>query len=104
MRAFHLTQANSPISLSCLLLRPDPRTPAPALVNRRWTGAPPLFAARIGHGGVAQFPFAQHPLGGGVAPVSIIPADCLSIFLNLFMIKELRFIRRRSSPHSFHRN
>ena len=30
MRAFHLTQANSPISLFCLWLRPDPRTPAPA--------------------------------------------------------------------------
>ena len=33
---------------------------------------PPLFAARIGSGGVAQFTFAPHPLGG--APVPIILA------------------------------
>ena len=65
-RAFHLTQANSPISLSCLWLRPDSRTPAPALGKRRWTGAPPLFAARSGRGGAAQFTFAQHPLGGSL--------------------------------------
>ena len=32
----------------------------------RWTGAPPLFAARCGRGGVAQFTFAQHPLGGSL--------------------------------------
>ena len=40
-------------------------SPAPARENRRWTGAPPLFPARCGHGGVAQFTFAQRPLGGG---------------------------------------
>ena len=60
MRASHLTQTNSPISFSCLWLRPDPRTPAPARGNRRWTGALPLIAARIGR--------------GGGAPVSMIPA------------------------------
>ena len=27
---------------------------------------PPFFAARCGHGGVAQFTFAQHPLGGAL--------------------------------------
>ena len=27
---------------------------------------PPLFAARIGRGGVAQFTFAQHALGGSL--------------------------------------
>ena len=27
---------------------------------------PPLFAARCGHGGVVQFTFAQHPLGGSL--------------------------------------
>ncbi len=34
--------------------------------KRRWTGAPPLFAARCGRGGAAQFTFAQHPLGGSL--------------------------------------
>ena len=33
---------------------------------------PPLFAARCGRGGAAQFTFAQHPLGGSL-PSKISP-------------------------------
>ena len=35
---------------------------------------------------------------------SAASADCFPNFRNLFTINELRIIRRRSSPHSFHRN
>ncbi len=43
---------------------------------------PPLFAARCGRGGVAQFTSAPHPLGG-VAPVQIIPGGKAPIRLAL---------------------
>ena len=70
--AISLTQVKSPISLSCLWLRPDPRTPAPARGNRRWTGATPPFCRPVrARGCCATYICATPP--GGVAPVAIIP-------------------------------
>ena len=43
---------------------PEPRVGGAAPGDWRWTGVPPLFAARSGRGGIAQFTIAQHPLGG----------------------------------------
>ena len=48
---------------------PNPRVRVADPGDRNWKGAPPLFAARCGHGGVAQFTFAQHALGGRSRPI-----------------------------------
>ena len=45
---------------------PFPATGWPHGENGGGRERPPLFAARIGRGGVAQFTFAQHPLGGSL--------------------------------------
>ena len=68
MGVCQLTHVISPISLLLIQLRPYSRVRRADRGNRRWTGATPLFAARIGHGGVAQLTFAQHPLGGRSRP------------------------------------
>ena len=61
-----LTRAISPISFSIMQLRPNFRVRRADRGNRKWTGAPPLFGARIGRGAAAQLTFAQHPLGGSL--------------------------------------
>ncbi len=45
---------------------PFPATGWPHGENGGGRERPPLFAARCGRGGVAQFTFAQHPLGGSL--------------------------------------
>ncbi len=62
-----LTHAISPISLSLMLLRPCFRLRRARTGKAEVEGSdPPLFPARCGRGGVAQFTSAPHPLGGSL--------------------------------------
>ena len=65
----------SPISLSLFELRSNSRLRRAARGIRKWTGAPPLFASRIGILAGAVFTRAASP--GKVAPVLNIPAGRL---------------------------
>ena len=83
----HKTAFPDPFSFQSVTA-PNPGSALPLREIGGGRERPPPFAARSGRGGVAQFTFAQRPLGG-VAPVQIIPADCFYKFRKLLTIKEL---------------
>ena len=72
MRAFHVTQGNSPIFFSCLWLRPDPRTPGARTGKSEVDGSDPPFLLP-GSGAGALRNSHLHNTPWGVAPVQIIP-------------------------------
>lgn len=65
-RSPRITNTFSPICLPFMQSRPYSRVRRARSGKSEVDGSAPPFAAWTGHGGVAQFTFAQHPLGGSV--------------------------------------